>query len=178
MINLLPQSEKKKLQKEFWLRYGVVALLVLSALEVFSFISFVPSYIALTNSTGKMSEELAAMRATTPPGGEATQNDLNVIKSEITLLKSAATKDTPPSQMMSILLGQKPAGIVVTRFTYARTELGVSAQISGNAGKPEDLILYRKLLKDDKDHVKDARYAQSFINKKSDIDFLLTVHFK
>lgn len=178
MINLLPQSEKRKLQKEFQLRYGVVALLILFGLEIAAFIAFIPSYVALNNSTTKLAADLSVMKSTTPPGGEATQNDLNVIKSEITLLKSTGAKETPPSQMLSMLLGQKPAGIAISRFTYARTDLGISAQISGNAGKPEDLILYRKLLKDDKEHIKDARYAQSFINKKSDIDFLLTVDFK
>ena len=178
MINLLPQSEKRKLQKEFQLRYGVVALLVLFGLEIMAFIAFIPSYVTLNNSTTKLSADLSVMKSTTPPGGEATQNDLNVIKSEITLLKSGGAKETSPSQMLTMLLGQKPAGISISRFTYARTDLGVSAQISGNAGKPEDLILYRKLLKDDKEHIKDARYAQSFINKKSDIDFLLTVDFK
>jgi hypothetical protein len=178
MINLLPQAEKKKLQKEFRLRYGVVTLLVLFGLECLAFVSFVPSYIALSNSTAKMGADLAAMKTSSPPGGEATQNDLNVIKSEITLLKSGGSKEAPPSQLLSLLLAQKPSGISISRFTYARTDAGVSAQLSGNAGKPEDLILFRKLLKDDKDHVKDARYAQSFINKKSDIDFLLTVDLK
>ena len=177
MINLLPPSEKKKLQKEFQLRYGVAALLMLFGVEIL-FVAFIPSYIILNNSTKSLTADLAVMKSTTPPGGEATQNDLSVIKAEITLLKSSGANGTSPSQIMGILLGQKPAGIAISRFTYAHTDLGISAQISGNAGKPEDLILFRKMLKDDKGHIKDARYAQSFINKKSDIDFLLTVDFK
>ena len=125
-----------------------------------------------------MSSELAVMKSTTPPGGEATQNDLNTIQGEITLLKSTGTGETSPSQLLSMLLGQKPAGIVISHFTYARTPQGISAQISGNAALPGDLILFKKLIKDDKEHIKKAEYAQSFINKKADIDFLLTVEFK
>lgn len=178
MINLLPQFEKKKLQKEFHLRYGVVAFLFLLGLELVAFFAFVPSYLAISNSTTNMKAELAAMKTNTPPGGVATQNDLNIIKGEIALLKSSGARDIPPSQLMALLFGQKPSGVAISRFAYARTETSISVQISGNADKPEDLIVFRKLLKDDKQHIKDARYAQSFINKKSDIDFLLTVDFK
>lgn len=178
MINLLPQTEKKKLQKEFYLRYGVVVLVTLFILEVVSFLLFIPSYVALSNSTKTLEANLVAMTSAALPGGDATQNDLNVIKSEISVLKESSAVDMSPSQLMSVVLGKKPAGVVVSRFAYAHIDTGLSVQLSGNAQKPEDLILFRKLIKDDKDRVKDARYAQSFINKKSDIDFLLTVDFK
>lgn len=178
MINLLPQSEKKKLQKEFYLRYGVVVLVVLLILEIVSGVLFIPSYIALSNSTNTMEANLASMKSIALPGGDATQNDLNIIKSEISVLKNNDPLNATPSQLMSVVLGLKPAGIAISRFTYAHAETGNSVQISGNAAKPEDLILFRKLIKDDKEHVKDARYAQSFINRKSDIDFLLTIDFK
>ena len=178
MINLLPQSEKKKLQKEFYLRYGVVALLLLLALELIAFFAFVPSYLAISSSTATIKAVIATTKTGTQPGGEETQNDLNVIKAEIALLKGGGPGDTPPSEVMALLFGQKPSGVAISRFSYARTAAGISAQISGNADKPDDLILFRKLLKDDKQHIKDARYAQSFINKKADIDFLLTVDFK
>lgn len=178
MINLLPPFEKKKLQKEFRLRYGIVLLLALLALEIVSFILFIPSYLIVQSSTTSLGAELAEKQGTEALGGDTTQNDLNTIKAEIALLKSKGVNDSPPSQLMAMLLSQKPAGISISHFAYVHTDLGTSAQINGNALTPNDLILFRKLLKDDKDHVKEAKYAQSFINKKTDIDFLLTVDFK
>jgi hypothetical protein len=67
---------------------------------------------------------------------------------------------------------------MISRYTYARSDTGFSVQLSGVADRPEDLILFRKLIKDDKEHVKEAKYAQSFISKKTNIDFVLTVDFK
>jgi len=177
MINLLPPSEKKKLQKEFRLRYGIVTLLSVFLLELLTIVGIVPSYLSLNTSTNALSQSLAQKKSLTPPETTATQNDLNTIKNEITLLKHSGIKDTPPSDVMSLLLGQKPSGVSITRFSYARSDSGVSAQLSGNANTSEDLLLFRRLLKAN-EHIKDARYAQSFITKKTDIDFLLTVDLK
>lgn len=178
MINLLPPFEKKKLQKEFRMRYGIVLLLALLALEIVSFILFIPSYLIVQGSTTSLNTELAEKQGTQALSGDTTQGDLNTIKAEIALLKGKGVNNTPPSQLMTILLSQKPAGISISHFAYVRTDIGTSVQINGNALSPNDLILFRKLLKDDKDHIKEAKYAQSFINKKADIDFLLTVDFK
>ncbi len=178
MINLLPQAEKRKLQKEFWLRYGVLLLFVLFLLEILTSLFVAPSYVIVRNSTNTLAAELANKKGNGIPEEGVTQNDLNVIKGEIVLLKDKGVAEIVPSQVLSMILAQKPTGILISHFTYVHTETGVSAQLSGNAMTTGDLLLFRKLLKDDKEHIKEAKYAQSFINKKTNIDFLLTVDLK
>ncbi len=177
MINLLPQSEKKKLRKEFRLRAAALALGALFALEAFAFVTLIPSYLIVDASTSALTAQLAEKRGASTPGGEATQNELNTIKAEMALLKGKGD-ETLPSELMAMVLAAKPIGVVVNRFAFARTDTTFTVQLSGNANRPEELIQYRKLLKDNKDHVKDAKYSQSFINKKNDIDFQLTIDFK
>jgi hypothetical protein len=178
MINLLPAHEKKRLQKEFRLRFGVTLLFALLFVEVCTFVALAPSYLALKNSTAALADDLAAKKSTIVPGGDATQNELAAIQSEMTLLKGKGGSDWTPSQLLSLVLADKPIGVMISRYTYARSDTGFSVQLSGVADRPEDLILFRKLIKDDKEHVKEAKYAQSFISKKTNIDFVLTVDFK
>ena len=177
MINLLPQTEKKKLQKEFRLRYTIVLLLALFVTEIIAFASFIPSYMMLHNSVSLLETELVEKKKNTPPEGEATQKDLNTIKSEIALLQESGGNNLAPSRLMTELLSQKPAGVLISRFSYAVSDKSSSVQLSGNAGTREDLLSFQRLLKGN-EHIKDARYSQSFITKKTDIDFVLIVDFK
>ena len=174
MINLLPQAEKKKLQKEFHLRYSAILLLVLFFTEMIAFASFVPSYMTLKNSALALETELVEKKNNAPPEGEETQKELNTIKSEIALLKTTNENNLTPSAVITELLSQKPAGVLITRFSYAVSDKGYAVQLSGNAGTREDLLSFQRLLKANL-RIKDARYAQSFITKKTDIDFMLTV---
>ncbi len=178
MINLLPRPEKKKLLKEFRLRYAVVVLGTIFALEGLMFALFVPSYFTITNTTKDLAVQLAQKKALAPASKDDAQKGLNELKNEIALLKPDATNaGLPPSQLMSEVLSQKPAGIGISAFAYGKSASVLSLQLSGIAATREDLLLFQKLLKDNP-HFSDIRYSQSFITKKTDIDFVLMLTVK
>ncbi len=164
MINLLPRAEKKKLMKEFRLRYAALVLGAIFALQVLTFALFVPSYYAITNTTKSLAVDLANKKTLASPGGDEAQKGLNILKSEIALLKPDATNvGLPPSQLMTELLSQKPSGISISAFAYGRpSPTSVALQLSGMAATREDLLLFQKLLKDNP-HFSEIHYAQSFI---------------
>ena len=175
MINLLPQHEKKKLLKEFRLRFVVLALLTLLLLEVIMFVSFIPSYYSLTAATSDLETSLAFKKKQAPPGSDATQNDLNTIKNEIALLKFG--NETLPSDIMTTVFAAKPQGVNVSRFTYGHSASAISVQLSGVAGTREDLLLFERLLRNSP-LFSNVSHAQNFITKRTDIEFQLTLSLK
>lgn len=178
MINLLPRTEKRKLQKEFRLRYAVTALWTFLILEVILLALLVPSYLKINLTMMGIEDDLAAKKAVAIPGGEDAQNGINKIKGEIALLKPTNTNaDIAISQLMTEILAQKPEGVSIASFAYGRSGNIVTIQLSGNASAREDLLLFQRLLKDNT-RIADAKYSQSFITKKTDIDFMITITLK
>lgn len=175
MINLLPQSEKKKLENEYRLHLAVVVLCLCFILELLMLLALAPSYLRIAATTSALEAELEQKKAQNPPGGEEAQQQLAAINSEMQLLKlGTATSDTPPSILIKELLAAKPEGISVSAIAYGKSGGTVSLQLSGNATTREDLLAFQRELKNNP-HWSDIRYAQSFITKKTDIDFQLTV---
>lgn len=178
MINLLSPIEKKKILKEYRLRLGVIVLVGVLTLEIIGFMSLVPSYAAIASSSGALSEQLAEKKMVALPGGDETQKKLDVIKKEIGLLKVMnGVKDIPPSSVMGDALKVKPEGIDVSVFAYGRSGEDVMIQIGGVARTREDLLAFQRSLKGNS-HFADVRYAESFITKKTDINFQLTFKLK
>ena len=123
-------------------------------------------------------DDLAAKKATAIPGGADVQKGINKIKAEIALLKPSNTNaDIAISQLMTDILAQKPEGVSVASFAYGRSGKAVTMQLSGNASTREGLLLFQRLLKENS-LIADAKYSQSFITKKTDIDFMITITLK
>ena len=178
MINLLPQHEKKKLRKEFYQRYGVIILIIVFLCEGLLFVSLVPSYLALSASVSGLTAKLEQKKKEILPGGDTAQNELNAIKAEISLLKQGGgVGEIPPSELLAMILAQKPDGVLVSRFAYAHTATAVSVQIGGIGSTRESLLLFQKMLmnKEKNPYITDAKYEQGFLLKKNDIDYVLTI---
>ena len=177
MINLLPQSAKKKLFNGYRLRLSVVILLATLILQIFAGVVFAPSYLAINGTTKTLSAELAAKKQLTPPGGDEAQKKLAQIKGEIALLKPASGAEVLPSQLLADILSYKPDGIGIASYAYANTGGKIQMQLTGTASTREDLLAFQRNLKENP-HFTDNKYSQSFIIQKTDISFQLTVPFK
>ncbi len=178
MINLLPRTEKRKLKIEFRLRYAVTVLWTLFMLEVILFALLVPSYLKINLTMIGIEDDLAATKAIAIPGGDDVQKGINNIKNEIALLKPTNTNaDIAISQLMTEILAQKPEGVSIASFAYGRSGNAVTTQLSGNASTREDLLFFQRLLKENA-RIADAKYSQSFITRKTDIDFMITITLK
>lgn len=179
MINLLPQSEKKKLLNEYRLRATAIALCALFVVEILTGVLLSPSYYLINAAEKAVTDELDAKKQSTPAGGEDAKKKIALIKAEVLLLNPPAhPSDIPPSQILGEILAQKPVGIAINSFAFGRASASVvAAQLSGVAGTREDLLAFQRMLKENP-HFSDIKYAQSFITKKTDIDFQLTVTIK
>lgn len=178
MINLLPEFEKRKRLKEYRLRASVIILCSVFFLEILAAVLLAPSYYLIDTAKNALTRELAAKKEVTASATEDPQKKSTLIMSEILLLNPPLrSSDIPPSQILSEILAHKPQGISVSSFAYGRAGTGASAQLSGVSETREDLLAFQRMLKDNQ-RFGDIKYAQSFITKKTDIDFQLTVTIK
>lgn len=178
MINLLSQDEKKKLRREYYLRFGIIALCAFFVLEMLSLLLFTPAYYTLYLSTKDLSEGLLEKRALAPMESDEAQKNLTKIKKEIAQLQpSLGIVDVPLSVLFAEIVAQKPGGIELNMFAYIRSGNSVSMQVSGVAQTQEDLIAFRRDIKTNP-RILDFKYGSSFITKKSNIDFNAVSTFK
>ncbi len=175
MINLLPTSERAHLKKEYKLRVLVLVLKSFLILEMLTAGLFFPSYYIITQRVKGSSDELAAKKKLIPPENAAAEGQIAEIKSEIALLKPGA--EAAPALLPSTLLIQalaiKPDGIEISSYAYAATPV-FSIQLTGISATREDLLQYQRDLKNNPRFI-DAKYGESFITKKSDIPFTLSI---
>lgn len=179
MINLLTPIEKKKILKEYRLRLGVTTLVGILVLELVSFVSLIPSYAAISSSTTQLAVDLAHRKSVALPGGDETQKQLDIIKQEIGLLKEGSSVlDAPASSVLENILKVKPKGIDVSLFAFSRTGIDTLVQVSGISGTREDMLSFKRALESDV-HFTHVSYADnSFMTKKTDINFSLTLKLK
>lgn len=177
MINLLSPIEKKKILKEYHLRLGVVALIMTLMLEILAVVLLVPSYLTIRSSSDSLAEDLAARKSMVIPGGNEAQRDLDIIKKEIGILKHGDNAAALPSFVIAEVLKVKPEGIDVSSFAYGKNGTEYQVQVGGMARTREDLLFFQRSLKANPRFV-DPHYADSFITKKTDIAFQLTLTVK
>lgn len=178
MINLLPNHAKKSLAKEFKLRLGVMVLCVVIGLELLTVVLFLPAYMTISTNTKSLTQQLSDTRAATPKEGEDVQRQILGIKKEIELLKpGVGASSTPPSALLDELLKDKPRGVEINAFAYAQAKTSIGIQLSGLALTRDELLAFQKSLRA---HplVADIKYGSSFITKKTNIDFVITVTLK
>jgi Tfp pilus assembly protein PilN len=178
MINLLPTQAKRKLTKEYQLRFLVLFLWGVFALEILTAAFFMPTYYTLGASTANLSRELEQQKKFPPIGGADTERRLSAIESEVALLKlGSTTLDVAPSVLLDMILTAKPRGIEFNSLSYERAVDGARVALSGVAETRENLIEFQNNLRQNP-KVGSIKYGDSFITKKTDINFAVTISFK
>lgn len=179
MVNLLPQPEKKKLLKMYRLRIVALVLVAMFVIEILTMVLFLPAFYVLYSVTKNLADELDQKRHMIPEGESSAQQELAAIKKEIAILKpSTETIDVLPSVIFTEIFTQKPDGIRIGTVSYARNLKNAAVQMSGHARTSEDMLLFQKNLKQNP-RVASTQYANnSFIIKKTDIDFTITITLK
>ena len=177
MINLLPPTEKKKLQRENRMRLSVLILWVALALEALVALLFLPSYYAVSANIKNLTMRLGEEKLLIPTGGEVVEATLKSMGEEVALLKPLPSDATPPSELLARVLKAKPEGVVLRSFSYGKTNANLVIQFSGNDDTREDLLAFQRNIEEDT-KFGEVKYDQSFITKKTAIDFRLTVTVK
>lgn len=175
MINLLPRLEKKNILRERRLRLVVVSLWGFFVLELLAFALFLPAYFTIYISTKSLALELEKNKQLTPKGLSDVETALSDIKKESDLL--VPDKVPNPSEIIWAIVKVKPKGVDLRTVAYSRDPKVIGVQISGNAKTREDLLYFQRMVKA-LDVVADLKSNSTYIQKKTDIDFTLTITLK
>src|SRR3989338_9258205 len=99
MVNLLPPTEKKKLQRENRMRLSVLILWVTLALEALVALLFLPSYYAVSANIKNLTMRLGEEKLLIPTGGEVVEATLKSMGEEVALIKPLTSEATQHSAL-------------------------------------------------------------------------------
>lgn len=177
MINLIPNEEKKKVFKDFYLRFVAVFFIMLGASLVFASAAILPAYF-----TSSIEESLISARLKTQqnePISLPDQNTLAVIKDlkgKLALIEENKKNNFIFSQkVINEIILKKTPSIKITQISYRNDpESGKSIDISGVASSREALLAFRRALEDDPSFSKVELPISNFV-RESNIKFSLSI---
>jgi hypothetical protein len=177
MINLIPNEEKKKMSRDFYLRLLTIFFMMLGGSLLIAYILILPSYFISSTEENVVNEKLKLQENELVPLPDP--NTLAIIKdlkSKLGLIENAQKNKFIFSEMVinEIILKKMP-DIKITGISYQNDpQTGGKININGIAPSREVLLLFRQALEDDIAFSKVDLPISNFI-KGSNIKFYLSL---
>ncbi|KKR62125.1 hypothetical protein A2643_02055 [Candidatus Nomurabacteria bacterium RIFCSPHIGHO2_01_FULL_39_220] len=152
MINLIPNTEKKKMVKSFYYRFTVVCLVVFGLSVLIGTFVMIPSYFLVRTKEDLVNKKLEAQKSesVSAPDQEtlAITQDL---ENKLWLLEgSESDKFTISKEVVSAIVQKKIFSIKITDISYENNPpAGKKVSIEGIAPSREILLAFRRLLEND-----------------------------
>lgn len=177
MINLIPNEEKERMTKDFYLRFITMFFVMLSVSVLIASILILPAYFFSLIGKDVVDTKLKSQEneAISLPD----KNTLMVIKdleSKLNLIEND-TKDKYifSTKVINQIILKKISNIKITEISYQNDkQTGKKIGISGRASSREILLAFRRALEDDPAFSKVDLPISNFV-KGSDIRFYLTL---
>lgn len=147
MINLIPQSAKKKVAQEYWVRVITVWLLLGSIGFLMLSVFLLPTYVIINQKISEMEQEanLSSQKTSSfDVSAEALINGTNKAK---LLLRNSST--TPFSTYMTKLETIASPAVKLSQFDFSRLGDGGTIKLSGMADTRQALSDFRDALEKD-----------------------------
>ncbi len=139
MSNVLPLEEKKKLLRQFYVRFLSVASVMCILGAGVASVALLPAFITIRIAEAALQKSEAAIT-------EATKSDQAQQTRATVLLKALmpiATASTSPADALQRALSPKPKGMSITSIRYKKGEI----VLMGVAANREAVGAYRDILK-------------------------------
>ncbi len=177
MINLIPNEEKKKMSKDFYLRFVAILFIMLGISLLIALAAILPSYFF--SSVEKKSISMELTQEDNEPISAPDQNTLTAIsdlKNRLGLIENVEkNKDIFSKRVIDEIIFKKISGIKITRIFYqSGTPTGRSISIDGIAESREILLLFQQALEADVAFSKVDLPISNFV-KGSNIKFSLNL---
>ncbi len=177
MINLIPNEEKKRMIKDFYLRLVTMSFVMLSISVLISSVLILPAYFfsLIGKDTIDAKLKLQESESISLPD----QNTLMVIKdleTKLNLIENdIKDKYVFSTKVINQIILKKISNIKITEISYQKdAQTGKKIGISGRASNREILLAFRRALEDDPAFSKVDLPISNFV-KGSDIRFYLTL---
>jgi hypothetical protein len=177
MINLIPNEEKKKMSKDFYLRLVTVFFVMLSISLLIASIVILPTYFIFSAEENSFNTKLELQNNESIP--LLDQNTLVVIKdlgNKLNLIENTQKNEFVFSQkVINEIILKKISSIKITEISYQNnSQTGRKINISGKAPSREVLLSFRRALENDVAFSKVDLPISNFV-KGSNIEFYLSL---
>jgi hypothetical protein len=176
MISLIPNEEKKKMRRDFYLRVATVSLWMLSLSMFLAIIGILPSFFISDVRKNTATQKLEVQKKElTPSINEQSLSDLKDLKNKLTLIENSSNdKFFVSKDIINQILSRKMSDIKITQISYNTDSFGKKINIAGQAPSRERLLLFRQALESSNAFTKVDLPISNFI-KGSHIQFFLTL---
>jgi Tfp pilus assembly protein PilN len=175
MINLIPNTEKKKLNKDFYLRFIALSFLMLGISVSIASILLLPSYVYSVLLNNNINAKLASQEKETAVSSDSdTLLTIRDLKSKLSLMESLENEDVFSNRIINEIILKKMPNIKITGISYTNDSQGENIDLEGIAPSREALLLFERTLEDDSAFSKVNLPISNFI-KGSNIKFNLSL---
>ncbi|MBP9802777.1 MAG: hypothetical protein KBD14_00495 [Candidatus Pacebacteria bacterium] len=177
MINLIPNEEKKKIRKDFYMRVVIVSFFVLGIAILISNIMLTPALFYASLEKKLISEQFAKDENKLAFDlNQENKNAVESLESKITLIKQARdNKFLVSAKVVDNLLNKKINGILINEINYTKDpNKGNLINIRGKASSRERLLTFKNSLASDPNFKNVDLPISNFI-KSTDIEFSLVL---
>ncbi len=176
MINLIPQTAKKRITREYWLRVVSVWILILTGVAFIVAVLLIPVYILInskadiyTNSASAASLEIESYELSSSALIKASQQAQKIA----TLDEAVRFTD-----LITLISSLKNPSIIIDNFSFNLTETGLAPiVINGEAKTRQSLADFRTALLNHED-IAEAELPISSLALDRDINFTVTITIK
>lgn len=177
MINLIPNSEKKKMVKDFFLRFSVMFFTVLALALIIGSSALLPSYLVSSVKQDFVKKRLDLQSyMPLPPGSQDVLDIARELNTKFKIIDDAnKDKFLVSERVVQKIISKKIAGIKITQITYQKDAFGEGGiSIRGSAASRDTLLSFSQGLDKDPDFKKVDLPISNFI-KGSDIQFYINL---
>lgn len=177
MINLIPIEEKKKMVKDFYLRFIIVSLVTISFVILIACVALLPSYFFVTAKENVIKTKIENQKNTplSTPDIETSTAVLDINNKLQIIENSKQNKFFITQKVINEILIKKLPEIKISQISYnSDTPDGKRIQVTGFAPSREKLLLFRMALEDNPAFKKVDLPISNFV-KGSDISFFITL---
>lgn len=177
MINMLPDREKRALQRELWVRRFIFGCVLLGGVSLLGVLLLAPSYVLVRAEHARITQELAEMQLTITGKGGA-EDELKAVVAQLDGHREREKMLTPRvTNIADALFAAAGDAVQISSFSFIRNTERTGIILSGIGTTRESLLDFQKTVKNIPG-IADAKFTESFITKKVDIRFTLTVTLK
>lgn len=177
MINLIPNQEKKKMARDFYIKLVAVFYLVLGSAVFIASTSILPPYFLSSVNKNAVNDRLKLQsNVPVPVVGEDTLNKVKEIDKKLILLEGLQGKQFLVSEkVINKIISLKSPEIRISRISYRSLgENGRTIILDGIANNRKSLLSFNQALKDDASF-KEVNLPISNFVKESDIIFSISL---
>jgi len=172
--NLLPASRARIFARDYFVRVGVVALVLATLLVLVASVLRISSYVLLTSNLQSKELSLARSESGTTTDTEAFSARIASLTSSMSLL--TALKNAPSASVaMRELLAIPQEGIAISSIAYTLTAGKPRSVILTGTAETRDALRAYHLALQKSSLIRSADLPVSFYAKDSDISFTMNI---